>query len=77
MVKNKDNVTVESNNGVHSKERYPYEKKDSVADRFAKHCEINWNMCQQDYVVDTSKRGKVQDITNTGKFIESNPKMED
>jgi len=65
---------VENKNGVHSKEVYKHNKKDSTAEKYAKAKGLDFSMCANDYIIDTNKRGKVQDITD-GKFKMNEPSL--
>ena len=69
-------MAVENKNGVHSKEVYKSKGKASTADKYAKAKDLDFSMCANDYVIDASKRGKVQDITDS-KFKMNEPSLKE
>ena len=53
-------MTIENNNGIHSKERLQYSKKaKTTAEKYAEHSKLTYDKCSDDKVEDVNKRGKV------------------
>jgi len=76
MKKEKKPETVEENNGVHSKEKYPHDVRKSVHERYGEHIKMHEsNAIDSGDVIDCQKRGKAQDITNK-EFKVKEPKLE-
>ena len=77
MKKEKIVETVEGNNGVHGKEKYPFDVRKPVHERYGEHIKMyESNAIDSGDVIDCSKRGKAQDITNK-EFKVKEPKLED
>ena len=66
---------IEKIGGVHSKERYDY-KGNTTAEKYANHADLNNNKAvATDKIIDCNKRGKVSDITVSGKLNIKEPSM--
>ena len=77
MKKEKKPKTVEEVNGVHGKEKYPFDIRKPVHERYGEHIKMNEsNAIDSGDVIDCSKRGKAQDVTNK-EFEVKEPKLEE